>query len=156
VVLLDKLTPHVQHTLHATDLDRKILAKAHEGVFSEADVKNVEPMTLMRYFNALPKSGVKGSNPFARAYQLKPEFRQRVTFRQHNLLADKFEGDYDLICCRNVVIYFTDEAKDRLYSRFATAMRLGGYLFVGGTERIAQSREIGLDSPISFFYRRKR
>ncbi|HZP83789.1 MAG TPA: protein-glutamate O-methyltransferase CheR [Chthonomonadaceae bacterium] len=155
-ILLDQMTPGVQHTLHATDLDQKILAKAKEGLFSDADIKNIDAATFGRYFTRLParpSAGVPDAGPTC---QVKPEIRARVTFRAHNLLADKFDSGYDLICCRNVVIYFTDEAKDRLYARFCEALAPEGVLFVGGTERIFNFREIGFASPQPFFYQRNR
>ncbi len=154
-ILLDQMTPTVRHAIHASDLDRKILAKAKEGIFSAADVRNLTPQEKERYFTALPQS--PGSIPLSEtmpSLALKPEVRQRVQFRQHNLLADRFEDGYDLICCRNVVIYFTDEAKEALYARFREALRPGGMLLVGGTERIFNFREMGFDSPLPFFYRR--
>lgn len=154
-ILLDQITPKVRHAIHATDLDRKILEKAKEGWFSAADVRNLTPQERERYFTPLP--GTSKAVPLADALPslaLTPEIRQRVQFRPHNLLADRFETDYDLICCRNVVIYFTDDAKEALYARFREALRPGGVLLVGGTERIFSHREMGLDSPLPFFYRR--
>ena len=61
---------------------------------------------------------------------------------------------FDLIACRNVVIYFTEEAKSQLYRRFATALRPGGLLFVGATEAISSPRAIGLEPEQPGFYRR--
>lgn len=123
---LDQIAPNTRHTLHATDLDRTILAKAQEGCFSSADVRNVSPALLERYFTQLapnmasaitardlalptgsPESGApreRAINSIAMAYQLRDEIRSRITFKQHNLLADRFDEGYDLICCRNVVI----------------------------------------------------
>ena len=154
-ILLDQMTPKIRHAVHATDLDRKILEKAKEGLFSAADVRNLTPPERERYFTPLP--GPVKDIPLADALPslaLKPEIRQRVQFRPHNLLADRFETGYDLICCRNVVIYFTDDAKEALYARFREALRPGGILLVGGTERIFSHREMGFDSPLPFFYRR--
>lgn len=155
LLLLLERAKQGRHTLHATDIDKKILAKAQEGLFTEADVKNVPPKLLGEYFHALSLPQNR-QNPIIPKYQIKPEMRAKIAFRQHNLLADRFESDYDLICCRNVVIYFTDEAKDRLYEQFVKSLRVGGYLLVGGTERIVGYQNIGLDNPMPFFYRRVR
>lgn len=155
-ILLDQVAPNRSHVIHATDLDRNILAKAKEGKFTRADVKNLDAATLERYFIPLERERSTASlTDVAPAYQIKPEVRDRVTFRAHNLLADSFESDYDLICCRNVVIYFTDAAKEKLYVQFYHALAPGGVLFVGGTERIFQYQEIGFASPLPFFYQRK-
>lgn len=142
-MILDQMTPGVKHYIQATDIDQKILAKAREGIFTSADIKNVPPSYRMKYLEN------RGEN-----YQVVSSLREKVTFRAHNLLKDPFEKDFDLIVCRNVVIYFTDEAKDRLFARFAQSIKQQGVLFVGGTERIFNSREIGLDSKLPFFYQR--
>jgi SAM-dependent methyltransferase len=71
-----------------------------------------------------------------------------------HLLADRFDQGFDLIMCRNVVIYFNDDAKDLLYERFVQSLKPGGVLFVGSTERIYKAKEIGLETPWPFFYRK--
>jgi chemotaxis protein methyltransferase CheR len=153
-ILLDQIAPGKPHTIHATDLDQKILAKAREGLFSQTDVRNLDRVTLDRYFTPVTFKQAPDMPYIGPAFQVKPDIRSRVKFRAHNLLADRFENGYDLICCRNVVIYFTDEAKEPLYARFCQALSPGGILFVGGTERIFDFQKIGLDSPLPFFYRR--
>jgi chemotaxis protein methyltransferase CheR len=154
-ILLDQIAPGGSHTIHASDLDRNILARAKEGKFTQSDVKNLEPATLARYFTRLtPESGLVSAADTTPAFQVKPEVRARVTFRPHNLLADKFESGYDLVCCRNVVIYFTDTAKEKLYMEFYRSLAPGGVLFVGGTERIFNYQEVGFSAPAPFFYRR--
>ena len=184
-ILLDQGWPGARTTLHATDLDRVILARAAQGRFKLADTKNVAPQVLREYFT--PIAGAAGvptdrapAKPTGRAfgelpdplpsplsapssaaicddaYQVRPDIGRRVLFRQHNLLADAFETDYDLICCRNVVIYFTDAAKQTLYKRFHQALRVGGVLWVGSTERIFNFQELGFEMPLPFFYRRVR
>jgi len=142
-MLLDDLSPGKAHFLLATDIDRKILQRAQQGVFTESEIKSV-PSTYRRKYLL----------PHGADFQITPALRQQVTFRAHNLLSDPFEKDLDLIVCRNVVIYFTNDARDRLFARFRAALRPGGTLFVGGTERIANYRELGLESPIPFFYQR--
>lgn len=75
-----------------------------------------------------------------------------ITFAKHSLLEDRFDKNFDLILCRNVVIYFTDETKTALYRRFFDSLRPGGYLFVGGTERIGNFAELGYVNRMPFFY----
>ena len=153
-ILMDQLSPGVRHTIHASDLDKNILARAREGRFSLADVRNLDAKTREHYFSALPGSARVPALDTTPTLQVKADLREQVTFRAQNLLADPFEENYDLICCRNVVIYFTEEAKDTLYQRFFRALRPGGLLLVGGTERIFQYESIGFHSPLPFFYRR--
>jgi chemotaxis protein methyltransferase CheR len=69
-------------------------------------------------------------------------------------MRDKFPEQLDLILCRNVVIYFTEETKYELYKKFYNALRRQGILFTGSTEQIIQAREIGYESAAIFFYRR--
>ena len=77
-----------------------------------------------------------------------------VDFKRHNLLKDRFETNFDLILCRNVVIYFTEEAKAELYKNFFKSLKPGGILFGGGTESILNSRQIGYETYKPFFYQK--
>jgi len=144
-ILLDELTgAGAGHYILATDIDQAVLTTAQRGgPYPAADVKAVTPGRLRRYFVA------QGDG-----YAVRPDLRQRVTFRSHNLLLDPFEEDFDLIVCRNVVIYFVDEAKRALYRRFAQALRPGGVLFVGGTEIVPAMPGVPLASLAISFYRR--
>jgi chemotaxis protein methyltransferase CheR len=67
-------------------------------------------------------------------------------------LRDRVAGPFDLIACRNVVIYFTDEAKTKLYQSFVDALRPGGYLFIGATEVIGGAAQLGLRYVAPCFY----
>ncbi|HTI34258.1 MAG TPA: CheR family methyltransferase, partial [Miltoncostaea sp.] len=60
----------------------------------------------------------------------------------------------DLILCRNVVIYFNEDAKERIYERFFQGLQPGGTLFVGSTERVSDAARLGWERPSTFFYRR--
>lgn len=134
-----------KHYILATDLDRGALNWAQAGgPYTKDDVANVPAPYLQRYFETRDK-GV----------WVKDELRRRIKFQQHNLLADRFERDFDLIICRNVVIYFTGPVKDELYQRFTESLRPGGILFVGGTEIVSLAKEIGLETTGISFYRRK-
>ena len=143
-ILLEELTPNRRHYLLGTDIDRTIIDRARKGSgFSREDVRNVEPHLLKKYF--LTDSG---------SYDVVERIKTRVELKIHNLLKDPFESDFDLILCRNVVIYFTDEAKEALYRKFHQALRPGGVLFAGGTEILWRPSEIGLSSITCGFYRK--
>ena len=73
-----------------------------------------------------------------------------VIFQKHNLLSDSFKN-VDLIVCRNVLIYFTDEAKHALYEKFSRALAPGGILFVGSTEQIFTPQKYGFETADTFF-----
>jgi chemotaxis protein methyltransferase CheR len=140
---LKEVTPNMKHRILATDLDVEMLAKAKRGVYTLNDIKNIPAARLSKYFKQEKEQ-----------YTLVEEIKSRVEFKQHNLLLDKFESSFDLILCRNVVIYFTEAAKETLYKRFFTALKPGGVLFVGGTEAILNFREIGFNHYLPFFYRK--
>ena len=126
-----------------TDIDEDMLARAREGRFSEADMKNVSPLRRRRFFR---QDG--------RWHSVRPELRHMVQFRHHDLLRDRCDKGFHLILCRNVVIYFTEEAKDRLYPRLYESLAPGGVLFTGSTERISRAQRLGFESLSGFFYRR--
>lgn len=144
-IMLDELSAYKNHFILATDLDRSILAKARgRGPYTADDTRNVSPDQRSKYFDA-------GGPP----WYVKESISKRITFREHNLLMDPFEKNLDLIVCRNVIIYFTIEAKDILYRKFHDSLRPGGILFLGGTEIIPRPSEIGYVNLGGSFYQRE-
>jgi len=144
IVLAEAAGFYRQHHILATDIDRSALERAQAGgPYSADEVAKVPPPLLNRYFRTHDDG-----------YYVVESLRRRITFRYHNLLADPFESGFDLIVCRNVVIYFTAEVKDRLYRRLHDALRPGGVLFVGSTEVVPKASAIGLETAGISFYRR--
>jgi len=144
-IILDKLTPFAKHRIVASDIDVISLGKARAGgPYRSNEVRNVPTQLLREYFDVIDDS-----------YHVKDKIRQRVDFRKHDLLRDPYESGFDLIVCRNVTIYFTEEAKVRLNQQFCQSMSPGGILFVGGTEAIAHARELGLTTLGHCFYRKQ-
>jgi chemotaxis protein methyltransferase CheR len=132
------------HYILATDIDTDVLEKAKQGgPYTREDVQEVPTHHLATHFDV--------EDEF---YRVRPDLRARVRFRHHDLLNDPFEKSFDLIVCRNVVIYFTDEAKKTLYRRFADSLREGGILFVGGTETIPSLHRLPLRPTAISFYRK--
>ena len=142
-MMLDALGALDRASILATDIDDNVLAKAREGKYVERQVQEVPPAFLSRYF-------VKSQE----RYGVIDRLRKAVRFQKQNLLLDRFGSHYDLIVCRNVMIYFTDEAKKGLYHKFAQALKPGGILFVGSTEQIFNPKQFGLEAADTFFYRR--
>ena len=142
-MILEKAVPNKSHRILATDIDKQMLEKAAIGRYTANDVKNIERILLDKYFTQ------EGNN-----YLLADQIKKKVEFKHHDLLRDPYEKGFDLIVCRNVVIYFTDDAKDKLYRQFYQSLRKGGYLFVGGTERIHNYRDIGYENVYPFFYKK--
>jgi chemotaxis protein methyltransferase CheR len=88
------------------------------------------------------------------SYRVKETVKKQILFQKHNLLADPFEQGFDLIVCRNVLIYFTEKAKDKLYRKMSTSLQENGILFVGSTEQIFHPERFGLKSVETFFYQK--
>ncbi|MCG7343031.1 protein-glutamate O-methyltransferase CheR [Sporosarcina sp. ACRSL] len=127
----------------ATDLDSGVLERAKVGLYPERSLKEVPKHILDKYFVN------EGQH-----YQVKDEIKKTVQFKRQNLLGDSYGSGFDLIVCRNVMIYFTEEAKDQIYSDFSKALRPGGILFVGSTEQIFNPSKYGFESVETFFYRK--
>jgi chemotaxis protein methyltransferase CheR len=143
-ILLDEMTPGQRHALLATDLDRGALTKAKaRGPFTAEDIQNVTAAQRAKHFD-----------PGGPPHFVTDALSKRVDFRELNLLTDAFDSHFDLIVCRNVVIYFTDAAKQDLYRKFCNALRPGGVLFVGGTEVISRAPDLGFRSVGISFYQR--
>jgi chemotaxis protein methyltransferase CheR len=144
MLLAEATKSDYRHQILATDIDSSALEKARAGgPYTLSELTNIPPALLSRHFSFLNNS-----------YWVKEELRRKISFRQHNLLADPIAGGFDLIVCRNVVIYFEPAAKDELYHRFFSALRPGGIFFVGGTEIISKATPMGFENAGISFYRR--
>jgi chemotaxis protein methyltransferase CheR len=104
-------------------------------------LRNIPEGAFREYFN------VSG-----RSHWIGDDLRQMVLFEQHNLLSDPFASGFDLIMCRNVTIYFTEKARNRLNRQFYESLKSGGVLFVGATESIFDCAEIGFNRLDHCFY----
>ena len=143
-LLLHEIQPGVLHKIKGTDIDLSVLARAERPAFSAADMVNLSPARRTAHFLEL-----------CGAYQPLTHLKNQVRFGPHDLLGDSYpKAEHDLILCRNVVIYFNDDAKERIYRGFFHALRPGGVLFVGGTERLSDHRAIGFELLRPFFYRK--
>ncbi|HBF40086.1 MAG TPA: chemotaxis protein CheR [Firmicutes bacterium] len=142
-IILHELQAQHRARIIASDVDRVILEKAKEAVYALNEVKSVPEELLPRYFDMRDSF-----------YVLKQPIKDMVEFRAQNLLVDEYEENFDLIVCRNVVIYFTEDAKIVLYQKFLKALNPGGYLMVGGTEPILAYRQMGFENALTSFYRK--
>ena len=86
------------------------------------------------------------------SYRISDEIKSRVEVKESNLLKDPYPTGCHLIVCRNVLIYFTEEAKDDVFRKFQKSLSRGGILFIGSTEQIMNYKEMGYGRKNSFFY----
>ncbi|RCX19936.1 chemotaxis protein methyltransferase CheR [Anaerobacterium chartisolvens] len=141
VMVLNKFMPLKDIRILATDIDKGAIEKAMNGVYTQKSVENLPKEYLTKYF-------VKSGDMF----KIKDEVKNCVQFKQHNLLKDEYPQGCDLIVCRNVLIYFTEEAKSGIYHKFNGALKDNGVLFVGSTEQIILSNKYCLKPIRTFFY----
>ncbi len=143
-MLLSKFVPLNQIKILATDIDKQVMEKARVGLYHEKSIKDVPEEFVKKYFNKIND----------RTYQISDDIKSCVEFKQHDLLREAYPTNCDLIVCRNVLIYFTDDAKNKIYSDFNKALKKDALLFVGSTEQIIQSQQIGFQTYKSFFYKK--
>jgi chemotaxis protein methyltransferase CheR len=143
-MLAREIEPRTLVRILATDLDETILSRARRATFAENQMGGVSPVRRTRFFREVEAG-----------WEASPELQAMITWRRHDLLRDPpCEQSFDVICCRNVVIYFTEAAKTALYRRFCEVLRPGGVLFLGATESISHSGTVGLTPAGLTFYQR--
>ena len=144
VMAFSRHLPLNQIKILATDLDKQVIAKAKVGLYNEKSIAGVPKDLKAKYFKQVGPS-----------YQISDEIKARVEFKEHNLLKDPYPTGCNLIVCRNVLIYFTEEAKDEIFVKFNKALAGDGILFIGSTEQIMNFKEMGYKRKESFFYQKE-
>ena len=143
-MILAKYIPLNKVEIIASDIDDAVLAFAKNGVYSEKSLVDLPKDLLAKNFTKVD----------ATHYAISEEIKKHITFKKNNLLKDNYDKNLNMIVCRNVVIYFTDEAKDGVYRRFHRSLVDEGLLFIGSTEQIIRSKELGFESMATFFYKK--
>jgi chemotaxis protein methyltransferase CheR len=136
-----KYLPLTNITILATDIDKHVLQQAQVGLYNAKSIAGVPEDMKKKYFTQVGSS-----------FKVADELKRRITFKEHNLLSDPYPTEFDLILCRNVVIYFTDEAKDQIYRKFYQSLKPHGVLFIGNTEQITNYKDIGFKRMSSFYF----
>ncbi len=144
-MLLHTLAPTARSFFWATDIDRASLARARRGLFSAGDIQHVPAPLRERYFT-----------PAGQEYRIDAQLRAGIDFQLHDLLCDPYPGQVDLILCRNVNIYLAQSAQQRVTRACYGALRTGGYLLVGNTERLDTGHLNGFASPAPHLYQKVR
>ncbi len=132
------------HSIWATDIDRNALRAANTARFSADSVQEMPARLLNRYFEEVEPG----------SFAAKPVLRDLVRFEHRDLFEPMPAASFDLILCRNVLIYFSEPAKETLCRQFYQALNPGGYLFLGASERILDPESLGYLNPRPYFYRK--
>lgn len=119
-------------TILATDISTRSIEKARQGVYLEEEIKNLPKTWVNKYFK---KTGPD-------LYEVTDRLKRDVLFRKFNLTEKyfPFREKFDIIFCRNVMFYFDKGTRDKLVNRFYNCLNEGGYLFVGHSETLANTR----------------
>lgn len=141
VMMLTNFFPLRDIKVLATDIDEGAMDKAKLGLYNEKSLENLPKGFKEKYFTKVESS-----------YKISEDIKKCVEFKKMDLLKDRFPMNVDLLTCRNVMIYFTEDAKELLYSKFNNSLSDRGVLFVGSTEQIIMPEKYKLKSVRTFFY----
>ena len=141
VMAFSRHLPLNQIKVIATDIDKQVIDTARMGLYNEKSIVGVPADFKRKYFTKV-----------GRSFQISNEIKSRVEFKEHNLLKDAYPSGCHLIVCRNVLIYFTEEAKEDVYRKFNQALTKDGILFIGSTEQILNYRDLNFDRKNAFFF----
>ncbi len=133
----EALGANASFKLTASDIDSRVLATAAQGVYRLDSLKGLSPERLQKFF-------LKGKGGNAGMVRAKPELRRAIDFMSVNLIRDDwpFREPFDVVFCRNVMIYFDAPTQRRVLERIHRVLKPGGMLFVGHAENFSESRDL--------------
>ncbi len=134
---LESLGARCNFSLIASDIDSKVLATAAQGVYRLENIKGMDAARLQRFF-------LRGKGDNAGLVRVKPELKQMVDFQMVNLIRDDwpFKEHFDVVFCRNVMIYFDGPTQRKVLERIYRVMKPGGILYVGHAENFSDSKDL--------------
>ena len=137
ITALEALGVNASFKLTASDIDSRVLATAAQGVYRLDSVKGLSPERLQKFF-------LKGKGGNAGMVRAKPELRRAIDFMSVNLIRDDwpFKEPFDVVFCRNVMIYFDAPTQRRVLERIHRVLKPGGMLFVGHAENFSESKDL--------------
>lgn len=137
ITALEALGAGASFKLTASDIDSRVLATAAQGVYRLDSVKGLSPERLQKFF-------LKGKGGNAGMVRAKPELRRAIDFMSVNLIRDDwpFKEPFDVVFCRNVMIYFDAPTQRRVLERIHRVLKPGGMLFVGHAENFSESKDL--------------
>jgi chemotaxis protein methyltransferase CheR len=141
-ITMEQYFPGQPYQILATDIDRTALEQAKRGGPYPETYFNRLPVPLQERYFVRKEDG----------FYVDPKLQAWINFRPHDLQQGPFGQRYDLLVCRNIIIYFTVEAKQALYRNLAMSLRPGGILFLGGSEFINRAEQYGLRNLSGPFY----
>ncbi len=134
MVLKEALPENIKIKILASDISNGIIQKAQGGVYPQEIKQNVAPLLLDKYFKL--KDG---------SYNISEEIKSMITFRTFNLMNEfPFKNTFDMIFCRNVMIYFDNKTQSNLVNKFYNFLPKNGMLFIGSSESLAKIDHIKL------------
>ncbi len=133
MVLSRALPPHISYTILATDIDTEVLQEANNGVYHINKLPEIPSQYRDEFIN-IGKGEVQGW------FRVSSKIRERIIYKQHNLISSAFPGNevFDLIFCRNVLIYFSAETIKPLIKKFHPCLKENGLLFISHSESISK------------------
>ena len=136
--------PKANVSIRGTDIDKRMVERAKRGLFSAEDARSAPAAEMARFFERVDEG-----------WQARQELRSIMRFEIGDLLRIRPQrAQFDLILCRNTVIYFAEPIRDELHARLAAALRPGGYLMVGATERVSDPKSMSLVPVHPFMFRK--
>ena len=137
ITALEALGVNASFKLTASDIDSRVLATAAQGVYRLDSVKGLSTERLQKFF-------LKGKGGNAGMVRAKPELRRAIDFMSVNLIRDDwpFKEPFDVVFCRNVMIYFDAPTQRRVLERIHRVLKPGGMLFVGHAENFSESKDL--------------
>jgi chemotaxis protein methyltransferase CheR len=139
MTVAEALGAKARYTIQASDIDSKVLATAAQGVYRMEGLKGVSPEQMRKYF-------LRGKAGNAGLARVKPELRRTLDFLIVNLIKDDwpFRDPFDVVFCRNVMIYFDASTQRKVLEKIHRVMKPGGLLFVGHAENFSDSKDLFL------------
>jgi chemotaxis protein methyltransferase CheR len=137
MTVVETLGVSAQAKLVCSDIDTKVLATAQRGVYA-AESRGLSPERLKRHF--MRGTGANGGH-----IRVKPELARLIEFRTFNLMSPSWASlgePFDLVFCRNVMIYFDNPTQRKVLERIHGAMKPGGLLYVGHSENFTEARDL--------------
>ncbi len=131
------LNAHFKFSIFASDISDTMLKIARQGIYSRERLKQFPHPSLSKYFQ-------KGRGKWENSIRVKPEVQRHVSFTKFNLISDRPSQQFDIIFCRNVMIYFDNATRQQVVDNLLTALKPGGYFFVGMSESLN-----GINHPLS-------